>query len=94
MKTLFAIFLALIAVIFTSQITFAHPGNTGPDGCHLNYSNGDYHCHKAKTPDPYETYYYIKYKGESYGPYSSYSSCMNAINGANLYGAYCSTATY
>ena len=94
MKTLFAIFLSLITLIFFNQISFAHPGATGPSGCHMNYSTGDYHCHTAKTPNPGETYYYIKYKGESYGPYSSYSSCMNAINGANLYGAYCSTATY
>jgi len=81
-RTLFAILLSLMLVIFISQITFAHPGATGPSGCHMNYSTGDYHCHTAKTPDPSQIYYYIKYKGNSYGPYSSYSSCMNAISGA------------
>ena len=50
--------------------------------------------HKTKQTNPYQTYYYIKYQGQTYGPYSSYSSCMGAIRGAGVYGAYCSTSKY
>jgi len=82
--------LALLLAIVCSNNVLAHPGATGPDGCHMNYSNGNYHCHERKTPDPAATYYYIKHQGSSYGPYSSYNSCMNAIRGADLRGAYCS----
>jgi hypothetical protein len=44
--------LALLLAIVCSNNVLAHPGATGPDGCHLNYSNGNYHCHERKTPDP------------------------------------------
>ena len=87
-KIIFGLALSL-AIVFSNNV-FAHSGATGPDGCHMNYSNGNYHCHERKTPDPTATYYYIKHQGSSYGPYSSYNSCMNAIRGANLGGAYCS----
>lgn len=93
MKKIFWIIKLSVAIIFSNNV-FAHPGATGPNGCHMNYSNGNYHCHQTKTPDPYQTYYYIKYQGNSYGPYSTKSSCMNAINEAKLYGAYCSTSSY
>ena len=43
---------------------------------------------------PFKTYYYIKHQGRSYGPYSSYSSCMAAIRGAGISGAFCSTSKY
>lgn len=69
----------------------AHPGNTNAGGCHMDYSRQSYHCHKTKTPNPYAVYYYVHYRGSSYGPYSSYNSCMSALRGANLIGAYCST---
>ena len=85
----FLIFLVTVFLL-KSTMSFAHSGATGPDGCHMNYSNGNYHCHERKTPDPTATYYYIKHQGSSYGPYSSHNSCMNAIRGANLGGAYCS----
>jgi hypothetical protein len=85
----FLIFLVTVFLL-KSTMSFAHSGATGPNGCHMNYSNGNYHCHETKTPDPTATYYYIKHQGSSYGPYSSYNSCMNAIRGANLGGAYCS----
>ena len=84
------LFFFVILSLFKSTISFAHSGATGPNGCHMNYSTGNYHCHETKTPDPFATYYYIKHLGNSYGPYSSYNSCMNAIRGANLAGAYCS----
>jgi hypothetical protein len=93
MKKIFWGLALLLAIVFSNNV-LAHPGATGPDGCHLNYSNGNYHCHERKTPDPYKTYYYIKYQGDSYGPYSSESSCMNAIKEAKLYGAYCNTSSY
>ena len=60
----------------------------------MNYATANYHCHKTKQTNPYQTYYYIKYQGQSYGPYTSYSSCQAAIRGAGVYGAYCSTSKY
>ena len=72
----------------------SHSGNTNAGGCHMNYATANYHCHKTKQTNPYKTYYYIKYQGQTYGPYSSYSSCMSAIRGAGVYGAYCSTSQY
>ena len=72
----------------------SHSGNTNAGGCHMNYATAYYHCHKTKQTNPYQTYYYIKYQGQSYGPYTSYSSCQAAIRGANVYGAYCSTSKY
>ena len=71
---------------------FSHSGNTNAGGCHMNNSTANYHCHELKQTNTYQTYYYIKHQGETYGPYTSYSSCMNAIRGAGVYGfAYCST---
>tara|TARA_B100000035_G_C20564446_1_gene364011 strand:+ start:111 stop:386 length:276 start_codon:yes stop_codon:yes gene_type:complete len=72
----------------------SHSGGTNAGGCHMNYTTGQYHCHKAKQTDPFKTYYYIKHQGRSYGPYSSYSSCMSAIRGSGVIGAYCSTSKY
>ncbi len=73
---------------------YSHSGNTNAGGCHMNYATADYHCHTTKQTDPYKTYYYIKYQGQTYGPYSSYNSCMAAIRGAGVYGAFCSTSQY
>ena len=75
---------------FVSNGLKAHPGNTNAGGCHMDYVRQSYHCHKAKTPNPYAVYYYVHYRGSSYGPYSSYNSCMSALRGANLMWAYCS----
>ena len=72
----------------------SHSGNTNAGGCHMNYATANYHCHQTKQTNPYQTYYYIKYQGQSYGPYTSYSSCQAAIRGAGVYGAYCSTSQY
>ena len=60
----------------------------------MNYSTANYHCHKTKKTNTYQTYYYIKHMGRSYGPYSSYNSCMAAIRGSNVTGAFCSTSQY
>ena len=73
---------------------YSHSGNTGPSGCHMNYATANYHCHTPKQTNPYAIYYYVKYQGQTYGPYKSYSSCMGAIRGANIVGAYCSTSKY
>jgi len=84
-------------VIFSLLISFnvnSHSGGTNAGGCHMNYTTGQYHCHQAKQPDPFKTYYYIKHQGRSYGPYSSYSSCMAAIRGSGVMGAICSTSKY
>jgi hypothetical protein len=56
--------LLITAFLFKGIIAFAHSGATGPDGCHMNYSNGNYHCHETKTPDPAATYYYIKHQDQ------------------------------
>ncbi len=89
-KYLFIIFLGT----FFCVAAYSHSGNTNAGGCHMNYATANYHCHKTKQTNSYKTYYYIKYQGQTYGPYSSYSSCMSAIRGAGVYGAYCSTSQY
>ncbi|HBO1303760.1 YHYH domain-containing protein [Pseudomonas aeruginosa] len=38
-----ALVVAVIALV--STITFAHSGGTDSKGCHINHSNGVYHCH-------------------------------------------------
>ena len=91
MKKIFSI---LIFSFILCGISYSHSGNTNAGGCHMNYATANYHCHKTKQTNPYQTYYYIKYQGQTYGPYSSYSSCMSAIRGSNVYGAYCSTSKY
>ena len=83
----------VLNLIFHTKL-YSHSGNTNAGGCHMNYATANYHCHKTKQTNPYQTYYYIKYQGQTYGPYSSYSSCMGAIRGAGVYGAYCSTSQY
>ena len=85
---------ALILSFILCGVAYSHSGNTNAGGCHMNYATANYHCHKTKQTNPYQTYYYIKYQGQTYGPYSSYSSCMGAIRGAGVYGAYCSTSKY
>jgi hypothetical protein len=92
MKKLFSI-IVFCLLFFTLNINNlnAHPGRTGPSGCHMSYAAQGYHCHKAKTPDPFAIYYYVHYRGQSHGPYSSYNSCMAAARGANLTGAYYTT---
>ena len=88
-------FLAIITLgLIFSIKAYSHSGNTNAGGCHMNYATANYHCHKTKQTNPYQTYYYIKYQGQTYGPYTSYSSCMGAIRGAGVYGAYCSTSQY
>ena len=87
------LFIILLGIFFCGA-AYSHSGNTNAGGCHMNYATANYHCHKTKQTNPYKTYYYIKYQGQTYGPYSSYSSCMSAIRGANVYGAYCSTSQY
>ena len=72
----------------------SHSGMTNAGGCHMDYATAQYHCHKTKQTNPYQTYYYIKHQGRSYGQYSSYSSCMAAIRGSGVMGAYCSTSKY
>ena len=90
---IFSVFFYFITV---SDKTYSHSGRTGPSGCHMDYNRigGAYHCHKQKTINPYQTYYYVHHRGQVIGPYKSYGSCMNAVRGARLTGAYCSTSRY
>ena len=84
----------VIGFFLTIFKAYSHSGNTGPTGCHMDYSTAQYHCHKKKQPNPLGAYYYIKHQGHTYGPYASYYTCMSAIRGAGVYGAFCSTAKY
>jgi hypothetical protein len=43
-------FAAALAAVMATALPLAlhaHPGDLDPNGCHLNYKSGDYHCHKA-----------------------------------------------
>ena len=93
-KIMFVLGSFLFFIILLNQKSFAHSGRTGPTGCHMDYGSQGYHCHKKKQSNPFQTYYYVKYRGNTYGPYSSYSSCMSALRGARLVGGYCSTSKY
>ena len=57
----------------------AHSGGTNGAGCHneSRYGVARYHCHTQKYYSGPS--YYLKYQGKSYGPYSSYNSCHNAV---------------
>ena len=81
-KTLF-IGLIIFFYSFSINILKSHSGMTGPSGCHMNYSNGTQHCHKSKTPTPGRAYWY---SNQGHGPYSSASSCQNALRGAGIIG--------
>ena len=81
-----------ILSLFITNSSNSHSGRTGPSGCHMDYGTQGYHCHKQKQTNPFQTYYYIKYRGQTYGPYKSYSSCMAAIRGAKIVGGFCTTS--
>ncbi len=87
------IFITTFLLVLSSNL-YAHSGNTGPTGCHMNYLTAEYHCHQKKYPNYLQTYYYIHYLGKVYGPYSSYSTCSQAARGAGIIGYYCSTSPY
>ena len=82
--------LILTLLLLIPSLSFSHSGGTNQGGCHMNYATGDYHCHQPKQTNPYQTYYCINYSLQQYGPYKTYWTCQNAINGAGLIGAYCS----
>ena len=80
----------LILLLLIPSLSLSHSGGTNQGGCHMDYYTGDYHCHQPKQTNPYQTYYCINYSLQQYGPYKTYWTCQNAINGAGLIGAYCS----
>ena len=86
MKNNFFIILIILIYSISTSILKGHSGNTGPSGCHMNYSNGTQHCHKSKSMNPARSYWY---SNQGHGPYSSVSSCQNALRGAGIIG-YCS----
>ena len=90
----FIFILIFLLTLFVSMYSYSHSGRTGPSGCHMDYQRAEYHCHQKKYYNTFETYYYIHYQGQVYGPYSSYSTCTNAARGAGIWGYYCSTSRY
>jgi len=42
--------ITIIITFFIGPNLFAHSGRTNADGCHNDYVNGGYHCHKSKEP--------------------------------------------
>ena len=83
-----ALLISLIILIFSASTTIlkSHSGNTGPSGCHMNYSNGTQRCHKSKSLNPARSYWY---SNQGHGPYSSALTCQNALRGAGIIG-FCS----
>ncbi len=43
----FASALATVIAATLPLLLHAHSGDLDPNGCHLNYKSGDYHCHNA-----------------------------------------------
>jgi len=74
-----------LLITFYSINVSSHSGRTNQEGCHVNSSTGDYHCHKSKIPplggglgmSPYENWCIVFSSGRFCG-YSSYSTCYSA----------------
>jgi hypothetical protein len=43
----FASALAALIAAALPVVLHAHPGDLDPNGCHLDYRKGDYHCHQS-----------------------------------------------
>lgn len=46
LKPAFALAAVIAAVL--PLLLHAHSGDLDPNGCHLNYQSGEYHCHKSR----------------------------------------------
>lgn len=59
--------------IFLALSSFAHSGGTNSSGCHNDYINGGYHCHKSQSISP--TIPVNRQLNDDLGPSRSPSSC-------------------
>ena len=71
--------------ILFANMANAHGGMTNSDGCHMNHSIGQFHCHQKKR-NFYETTYCLNVNFEKYCGYAR-STC-NSLQ--REYGGYCS----
>tara|TARA_Y200000002_G_C22654855_1_gene653012 strand:+ start:882 stop:1142 length:261 start_codon:yes stop_codon:yes gene_type:complete len=76
----------LVLLILIPNLTFPHSGNTNAGGCHMQYLTANYHCHNKKYPSSNKKYWCINHMFKQYGPYSSPSSCYQAIRGSGISG--------
>jgi hypothetical protein len=72
-KNLLICLFCIINFLFVFNISLAHPGRTDSSGCHTcrtncaswGLSNGEYHCHRAKTSAPQLVEPVRSHKGEN-----------------------------
>ena len=67
-----------LLITFYSINVSSHSGRTNQEGCHVNSSNGDYHCHKPKNTIGNIENWCIVFSSGRFCGYSSYSTCYSA----------------
>ena len=68
-----------IFLFFLNFKAYSHIEKKEKIETHTNYSPQNYHCHKKKQAYQDLTYYYIYNQGQTHGPFSSHSSCMQLL---------------
>jgi hypothetical protein len=66
-------------LLLSSFKAYSHTENLGIAGVHMSYSPSNYHCHQKNKMNSEIKQFYINHQGQTYGPYSSYSSCMQML---------------
>ena len=68
-----------IFLFFLNFKAYSHIEKKEKIEMHMNYSPQNYHCHQKKQVDQDSTYYYIYNLGQTLGPFSTNSSCMQLL---------------
>jgi hypothetical protein len=77
---------AALAIMFlTTSNVFAHSGRTNAEGCHMNHTYGQFHCHQSRTPSYGQQTYCLVVGMEKRCGYA-YSTCNQL---AGRYGGMC-----
>tara|TARA_Y100000590_G_C15090135_1_gene777306 strand:+ start:214 stop:483 length:270 start_codon:yes stop_codon:yes gene_type:complete len=77
MKNIFLTVLLAFPFLY-SDIVLTHSGRTNQEGCHVNRSTGQYHCHQTKQRSFGGSWCLISNGSLKGCGYSSQSSCENA----------------
>jgi len=66
-----------IMLLLMSNIAFAHSGKTNSEGCHMNSSIGEYHCHNNDKEDEAKINSKTEARTEARGVYDCSSNTYN-----------------
>tara|TARA_X000001036_G_scaffold170179_1_gene161011 strand:- start:171 stop:419 length:249 start_codon:yes stop_codon:yes gene_type:complete len=69
----------IIFLFFLNFKAYSHIEKKENMEMHMNYSPENYHCHKKKQLNQKSMYYYIYNQGQTLGPFSTNSSCMQLL---------------